>query len=436
MTISRDKETEFVSRFDEYSRTLDCVHCGLCIPYCPTHGVTGREADSPRGRIYLMRTYAEEGAPLSAEGERHLLECIVCRACETVCPSGIRMGDMMEAFRAELNELRPSRSPRAFLARFLLRHVLPHRERLSLLSDLIYVYQRTGLRRAVSAILRRVAPRLAALDALQPTLPAPHLRRVETSQARPQGYPAHGKPRMRVALFLGCITSDWFAATHHATIRVLQQNGCDVLVPDEQTCCGALHRHGGFLDDARNLHAKNVAAFARAGVDVVLVNAAGCGAALKEAPHGLDVEGMPPVRDICEFLDEIGIEPPGGKISRRVAYHQPCHLVHGQKVGPAVVEGLLRKVPGLELVPIEDSDRCCGSGGVYNLLHPEIASQVLEDKVRTILAAQAEIVVTGNPGCALQVRHGLSRTPEGAAIEVIHPVELLDRSYSAETSPR
>lgn len=435
MTLSKAQEETFSSRFAEYTRTLDCIHCGLCIPYCPTHGITGKEADSPRGRIYLMRAYAEEDQALSATAQEHLHQCIVCRACETVCPSGIHMGEMMEAFRAELNRLKRVKGPGYYLAKFLLRHVLPHRERIAAISDLMFMYQRSGLRRLAQATLGRLSSRFAALDALQPTIPEPHLRRLETDRVRPQGYPAPGKARLRVGLFLGCITSEWFAPAHSATIRVLQRNGCDVVLPEAQTCCGALHRHGGFLDDAEALYRRNAEVFSRSGVDVVLVNAAGCGAALKEPPHSLPQGLGVPVRDICEFLDEIGIEAPTQLIAKKVAYHQPCHLVHGQKIGPRSVEALLRAIPGIELVPLEDSDRCCGSGGVYNLIHPELAEPLLVEKTRAILHSGAEIVVTGNPGCAMQVRSGLQAASTGRFIEVLHPIELLDRAYGPLPPP-
>ncbi|HZN60197.1 MAG TPA: (Fe-S)-binding protein [Planctomycetota bacterium] len=430
MTTLHEQEKEFRSRFEEYSRTLDCVHCGLCIPYCPTHEVTGREADSPRGRIYLMRSYAESGEALSPVAEQHIQQCIVCRACETVCPSGIHMGEMMESFREELERSSPRWTARNALARFLLRHVLPYRGRIAAISDLIYFFQRSGLQKLTSAMLAKLSPRLSALDAMQPRVPPPERRRIATSLSRPEGYPAEGpKPRMRVGLFLGCIASEWFADAHHATIRVLQRNGCEVHLPDAQTCCGALHRHGGFLEDARKLYARNAEAFRDKRLDVIIVNAAGCGAALKEPPHGLEDGLGAPVRDVCEFLDEIGIAAPGRRIEKKVAYHQPCHLVHGQKIGPRAVEGLLSLIPGLALVPLRDSDRCCGSGGVYNLVHPEMAEPILAEKVQAILECGAELVVTGNPGCALQVRSGLAKSATGRAIGVLHPVELLDRAY-------
>jgi glycolate oxidase iron-sulfur subunit len=376
-----------------------------------------------------MRGYAEGALELTSEAERHLSQCIVCRACETVCPSGIHMGEMMESFRHELDHIHRFKGVRDLLGRFLLRHVIPHRERIAAISDLMYAYQKSGLQRVVEALNRRFFKRLAALDRLQPAIPDPALRRLETDRTRPEGYPAAGKARLRAGLFLGCIASEWFAPAHWATIRVLQKNGCDVVLPDGQTCCGALHRHSGLLEDSDALFARNAAVFSKTKIDVVLVNAAGCGAALKEPPKGFPQGLGVPVRDIAEFLDEIGIVKPAGRIDKKVAYHQPCHLVHGQRVGPRPIEDLLKRIPGLELVPLADSDRCCGSGGVYNLIHPEMAEPLAREKAAAIIQSGAEIVVTGNPGCALQIRSAIASTSR--AIEVLHPIELLDRSYSA-----
>lgn len=431
MSIPQEVELRFKDRFAEYTRTLDCVHCGLCIPHCPTYDVTLRESDSPRGRIYLMRQYAEGQLELEPGVTRHLDQCIVCRACETVCPSGIHMGEMMESFREEQRQQSKSTGR---LGRFLLRHVVTRRGRIAALSDLIYLYQRSGLKRCLRWAARKT-PGLGGLSYLldlEPTIPSPRQRRIETDESLPEGYPAEGKARMRVGLFLGCIASEWFAPTHRATIRVLQKNGCDVVVPHAQTCCGALHRHTGLLADGAALFQKNSAVFRESGVDVVVVNAAGCGAALKEPPpstaetasrgEGLRV----PVRDICEFLDEVGTKEPTNRIAKRVVHDQPCHLLHGQKVGGDVVDDLLRTIPGLQLLPLPDSDRCCGSGGAYNLLEPEIASALGGEKATAIKSTGAEIVVTGNPGCAMQIRAALG----DSGIEVLHPIELLDRAYS------
>ncbi|HMB70468.1 MAG TPA: heterodisulfide reductase-related iron-sulfur binding cluster [bacterium] len=420
-------EARIARRFRAYADTLDCVHCGLCIPHCPTHGVTGRESDSPRGRIYLMRGWAEGRLELSDGAREHLDRCIVCRACESVCPSGIHMGEMMEWFRHESAAEHPSGAGGSRLGRFLLRRVLPHRRRIAALTDLMAIYRATGMRAVTGAVLARLAPGLARTHAMQPDVPPRRLRRIAAGE-----HPAVGPPRARVALFLGCIASEWFAPVHHATVRVLRRNGCDVVIPGEQTCCGALHRHAGMMDDARALLETNHAAFAHGGFDAIVVNAAGCGASLKEPvadeEPGTDGAPLPAYRDVCELLAELGIVPPDREIRARVAYDQPCHLVHGQRIGKDAVESLLSRIPGVEIVPLRNSDRCCGAGGVYNLLHPEMADPIRDAKIDDIVQSGAEIVVTGNPGCAMQIAAGL----RGRSIEVLHPVELLDRAYSEE----
>jgi len=416
----------FTRKVRAYTGTLDCVHCGLCVPHCPTHGVTHREADSPRGRIHLMRAWAEGRQELSDGTLLHLDQCIVCRNCESVCPSGIRMGEMMESFRHEIRAEHPSGAAASAPGRFLLTHVLPHRGRIAALTDGLELWQRTGLRKAADAVLGLTAKALARKHALQPDVPPRGVRRIETDRLRPGGFPAQGERRARVALFLGCIAAEWFAPVHRATIRVLQRNGCDIIVPDAQTCCGALHRHAGLVEEAGRLLEKNRQVFAALDVDAVIVNAAGCGASLKEPIEEADPQ--PVYRDVCEFLHELGLVDPDRPLPRRVAYDQPCHLVHGQRIGSGVVEDLLRKIPSLELVPLPRSERCCGAGGVYNLIHPEMAEPVLREKVADLLATGAEIVATGNPGCALQIAAGL----RGRAVEVVHPVEVLDRGYGEE----
>ena len=436
--VPEEKEVQFRERFAEYTRTLDCVHCGLRIPDCPTYDVTLRESDSPRGRIYLMRQYAEGRLELGQEIESHLDQCIVCRACETVCPSGIRMGEMMESFREEQQKQSGAHTLRSRLGRFLLRQVLPKRNRIALLSDLLYLYQLSGLSRLARFLARSLLKHttLSYLQRLEPRIPSFRERRIQTDAKRPHGYPAENEARMRVGLFIGCITAEWFAPAHRATIRVLQKNGCDVVVPHAQTCCGALHRHAGLLSDAAGLFRRNAAVFQESGVDVVVVNAAGCGAALKEPPPARSRDASDctdlgaPVRDICEFLDEVGIVPPTGRIEKSVVYDQPCHLLHGQQVGGDVVENLLSTIPGVRLLPLKDSDQCCGSGGVYNLLHPELAESLGTRKGDSIRATGADIVVTGNPGCAMQIQAAL----HGTDVEIMHPIELLDRSYTLARS--
>ncbi len=432
MTTPRIDDRPFRERFAEYAGTLDCVHCGLCLPHCPTHSVTGREADSPRGRIHLMRGWAEGRFELGAEALAHLDGCLVCRACESICPSGIRMGEMAESFRSERNDgQHPTPLAASWIGRTLLGGVLPHRQRIALLTDGLAMYQRTGLPRLGGTIARRFGPTLTAAHDTMPDMPDRRHRRIETARTRPDGWPALGRRRARVALFLGCIASEWFAPVHHATIRVLKANGCDVIVPDAQTCCGALDRHAGRLPEARTLLARNRAAFGEADIDAVIVNAAGCGASLREP---LDDRGVapPPFVDVFAFLHELGLRDPEHAVRRRVAHDAPCHLVHAQKVATHVVEDLLARVPELEVVPLRDAEKCCGAGGVYNILNPEMSEAILAAKVEAILESGAGTVATGNPGCAMQIAKGLRET----SIDVLHPVELLDAAYTGTATPR
>jgi Fe-S oxidoreductase len=256
------------------------------------------------------------------------------------------MGEMVESFRAATGPDRPAASPSRW-GRWLFREILPHRGRIAALSDLLELYQRSGLRDLVGRALPRVSARLTRLHSMQPDVPLRAARRIETDR-RHAAFPAEGERRARVALFLGCVGSEWFAPVHRATIRVLTRNGCEVVVPHAQTCCGALHRHAGVLGDAAKLLAKNRSVFAEAGVDAVIVNAAGCGASLKEPLAGVE-EGPPSYQDVCEFLGELDIHPPERALPAKVAYDQPCHLLHGQGIGGDVVERLLRLVPELEL---------------------------------------------------------------------------------------
>jgi glycolate oxidase iron-sulfur subunit len=342
------------------------------------------------------------------------------------------MADMAESFGQGLNRRCGFRRPGGIAGRWLLRHVVPHRHRLAAITDLLYVAQQAGLRRIVKALGSRFWRKLAALDALLPEIPAPALRGIETDKTRPEGYPARGKARMRVGLFLGCTTAQWFPGVHLATIRVLQKSGCHVVVPEAQTCCGALHRRSGLVRDADSLVRQNVLAFSEARVDVVVVNDSQCGASLMAPPSESSARMEVPVRDLLEFLDEIGIPAPTGKIEKTVAHHwpchgSPCHGAHGQKTGPGAVERLLGAIPGIRLVPLRHGDRPCGGRGAYSVLHPEISIPLLDEQVRWIRSAGAEVVVTEDPGCLLRIRAGLAGT--GPPVETLHPVELLDRSY-------
>jgi glycolate oxidase iron-sulfur subunit len=404
-----------------YARSLDCVHCGLCLQACPTYLETGRESSSPRGRVYLLRGVAEGRFELSDAVAEEAYLCLDCRACETACPSGVRVGSMIELARAEVERAGLRRGWRLWLERFGLRGVLPHRGRLRAAIGLLAVAQRLRLDRAAVAVLPR---RLRDVLELLPRVPAAAER-----APLPQFVPAEGERRGRVGFFVGCVMPELFGAVNAATVRVLARNGFDVVIPAQQGCCGALHAHAGDRDFACELARANLAVFAAAGVDAVVVNSAGCGAAMREADDWLGDEGAAfagSVRDVSEFLDAQGLREPGGRIEATVCYDDPCHLIHGQGVADAP-RRLLGLIPGLTLVAHEDAASCCGAAGIYNLTHPEMSRAVLDRKLAALTVAAPDIIASGNPGCLMQLSSGLRG--RGLEARVVHPIELLDEAY-------
>jgi len=404
-----------------YERSLDCVHCGLCLPACPTYRETGRETSSPRGRVYLMRGAAEGRIPLDGVLTEEAYLCLACRACETACPSGVTYGAMVELTRAEVDAAGARRGPARWLERLALRGVVAHPRRLRALVDLLGAVQRLRLDRLARPLLPR---RLRGAHDLLPAVPPRRERR-----PLPEHVPALGERRGRVAFFAGCVASQVFAAVNRATLRVLSRNGFEVVVPRAQSCCGALHLHAGDADGGRALLRRNLVAVAERDVDAVVVNAAGCGAALREADRWLPGEGAPlaeRVRDVCELLDEAGPRPPTRPVRVRVCYDDPCHLLHAQRVGDAP-RRLLAAIPGLELLHHDDPGACCGAAGIYNLTHPAMSRAVLARKLDALAAADPDAIATGNPGCLMQIGSGARE--RGLRARVLHPVELLDEAY-------
>jgi len=397
-----------------------CVHCGICLPQCPTYRVLGEEMDSPRGRVYLMRAAAEGRAELTPGLARHLDLCLGCRACETACPSGVPFGQLLEATRAQLDRKRVRARESAHATLEWALSIFPHPDRLGALLWPLRLYQASGLRALVraSGIL---APfkRLQAMDALLP-------RVLPGASSLPELIPARGRARGRAALLTGCVQRFFFPEINLATARLLSAAGWEVVVPRGQGCCGALHLHAGRLDEFRAMARSLMAALGR-DVDIVVTNAAGCGSALKEYGHWLGDEeaerfaGL--VKDISEVL--VDADLPLGELRETVTYHDACHLAHGQKVRAQPRE-LLRRIPGVTLVELTDSDLCCGSAGVYNLLEPEMAAELGRRKLERIRETGARIVAAGNPGCIMQISQ--QALEAGLALEVMHPVTLLSRA--------
>jgi glycolate oxidase iron-sulfur subunit len=403
----------------------DCVHCGFCLPSCPTYVLWGEEMDSPRGRIDLIKG-GLEGDVFDAAAVRHLDQCLGCMACVTACPSGVRYDRLIEATRAQV-ERRTTRPRRERLVRALVYGLFPYPRRLHALRGPLRVYQSSGLRGllARAGLLRRLPAALRAMEALAPKLgPAPDL---------PERVPATGTRRRTVGLLTGCVQGAFFPDVNAATVRVLTAEGCDVVVPRRQGCCGALSAHAGRAPEAVRFARHAIETFEAAGVDTIVVNAAGCGSNLKEYGHQLRDEGgdwparaaalAAKVRDITELLDEIGPVAPRHPLPVTVAYQDACHLAHAQSVRDQP-RRLLRGVPGVELRELPEAEICCGSAGTYNLLHPEPARELGERKARAVLSTGARLMVTANPGCWMQVATTLAGM--GERMPVAHTVQVLD----------
>ena len=407
---------------DVYAGSLDCVHCGLCLETCPTYVETGRETSSPRGRIYLMRGVAEGRLALDATVVEEAFLCLGCRACETACPSGVGYGAMLEGTRREILRAGEHSGAAQRLERLVLRGLVPRRRRLRFAFDLLAFVQRVGLLRLLAPLL---PGSLRDASALLPPIPA----RAER-QLLPELVPAEGARRGRVGFLSGCLMPELFGSVNAASVKVLARNGFEVVIPRAQGCCGALQAHAGDAGFAAGLARHNARVFADAGVDALISNSAGCGAALRDAGHWLGDEGAALAaqsRDVCEWLDAEGLRAPLGPLRARVCYDDPCHLVHGQRVA-AAPRRLLGAIPELELVAHRDPGACCGAAGTYNLTHPEMSRAVLDRKLDSLAEADPDVVCSGNPGCLMQLRAGALR--RGLRAEVIHPIELIERAHA------
>ena len=409
-------------------RILDCVHCGFCLPTCPTYVVLGNEMDSPRGRIYLMRSAAEGRIGIGGSFHEHMNLCLVCRACETACPSGVQFGPLMERARSQVERYHASRVSDRVFRKFIL-ETFTNRKRLRSLLAPLRLYQASGLQGAVrKSGLLNLLGRWGAMERLMPPLPHP-------VRNFPEVTPAVGPKKGRVGLLLGCAQHVFFPDVNHATARVLAENGFEVVAPSAQDCCGSLFIHEGERERGRTLARKLIDAFEPTGADFVIVNAAGCGSAMKE--YGDVLKDDPAyaeraaafadkVRDVSEVLAESGLTGALNPLPLRVAYHDACHLAHGQRVR-SQPRALLAGIPGLELVPLAESDFCCGSAGIYNLLHPKIGRELLSRKLDRLADTRAQVVVAGNPGCLLQIAAGLRE--RNMPMRAAHTIEILDWSY-------
>ena len=412
-----------------------CVHCGLCLSACPTYTELDLETESPRGRIALMKAVSEGRLEITQRVASHWDLCLQCRACEAVCPSGVPFGRMMERTRFQVAG--QGRQPwRLRLVRILfLRGALPHPRRLKFGAAILGFYQRWGLRALVrwSRLLKLLPGDLSRLEAGLPTISSPSF--APTSRV----YRAPGQVQMTVGLLSGCVMPLVHAPTMEATVRVLNRNACDVAVPEGQGCCGALNAHAGDLEMARRMARRNIDVFLSAGVDAIVVASAGCGSTMKEYRELLkddpgyreEAERFSAMTvDVTEFLAGLPLDPPRGTLEGPVTYQDPCHLAHAQRI-TAAPRDLLKAVPGIEVLEMDDASRCCGAAGTYSLLHGEMSRRLLQGKVAAIAATGATTVASANPGCMIQLENGLREA--GMQVRVRHVVDVLDEAYSRES---
>ena len=416
----------------QYADYANCVHCGLCLNNCPTYRLWGQEADSPRGRIRQMVLVDQGRLEVGESFVTHIDRCLDCRACETVCPSGVKYGKLVELARAQIEQKYKRPLMSRALRNIVYRRLLPFPNRIAMAGRLMRLYQRSGL----AAVARGTGVlRLLGLQDREKLLPQIDSEFFFDDLGKT--FPAHGTRRARVAFFAGCIAQVTFSDLNRATIRVLQANGCEVVVPAAQVCCGALAAHAGIRDVARSLAQANFDAFRAADYDAIVTNAAGCGSTLKEyadlfpsdePAHEQASAFSSRVRDVTEFLAELGLSAPLRPVPLRVTYQDSCHLLHGQKIREAPRK-LIRAVPGVELVELPFSDQCCGSAGVYNVTQTKTSLELLAQKMEFAQQTKAQAIVTANPGCILQLRAGAAIHRTGQ--EVLHVVELLDRAAIA-----
>jgi len=387
-----------------------CVHCGLCLNACPTFRITGLETESPRGRIYLMTEWKRGGLPFTEDLARHIDLCLGCRTCEAVCPSGVPYGRIIEHGRAEVARLRGPRRPKQLVARSALRQVVAHPGRL----------------RAAGAATR-VAQKLRLTEIVRPGRQLPALPKPWRAPAGGVA-PALGERRHRVAFLTGCVMPLMYPAAHDASVRLLQLAGCEVWFPPEQVCCGALHAHNGDLETARRLRDRNQRAFGMESFDRLVVNSAGCGSHLKDFYPNLGER----VSDLFEFLAEVGLPEPDVEQRLRVTYQDACHLAHAQRIRKQPRD-LIAALPGVELVEMAHPDICCGSAGIYNAVEPAMSRRILDEKLDDLLSTGAELVVTANPGCQMQLESGV-RGRRAQLPAVKHLAELIAASYSSASA--
>ncbi len=419
-----------------------CVHCGFCLPTCPSYRVIGKENDSPRGRVYLMDAINKGEAPLSPAAVKHFDSCLGCLACTTACPSGVQYDKLIASVRPQIRRNHPRPWPEKAL-RQLIFSLFPYPDRIRLLLTPLALYQKLGISKLIrsSGVLQRLSPNLAAMETLLPPVTASCF-----SDNLPELIPAQGEKRYRVGMILGCVQRVFFTGVNEATARVLSANGCEIVVPKSQGCCSALPEHQGETSQAQALARQMIDSFEHSDVDYIIINAAGCGHTLKDYGHILADDPdyadrarrfAAKVRDVQEFLAEVGLTTELHPLQAEplvTVYQDACHLLHGQKISRQPRE-LLKQIPGVMLREPLDAALCCGSAGVYNMLQPEIAQELGQMKATNLVNTGATLIASPNPGCSLQIKQSLDKQSlkqKGKAVRLMHPMQLLDMSIRNE----
>jgi len=430
-----ETENQVYSAFDEQDRPSidiinDCIHCGFCLQACHTYVVTLNELDSPRGRIHLIKNAVEGKIPLDDSLVKHLDLCLGCLACETACPSGVKYSSLIETSRSQI-ERRYNRNSFDKIIRTIIFAIFPYTLRLKLLSPFLLAYKYLGFKYFLNktGLVEKLPPKIRNFIKLTPDIKAS-----EIFSSLPKFVKSKNDKIYNVILLKGCVQSVFFPNVNKSTVNVLSKLGCDIEIPNKQGCCGALSLHSGRMEEARSFARKLIDQFSSYDYDWVIVNSAGCGSSMKEYAKLLidDPEYRDKAKqfslktkDIIEFLDEIGFKADLNEINKKVTYQDACHIAHGQRITSAPRQ-LIKQIPGIQFAELSESDMCCGSAGIYNLVQPEMSEKLLKRKILNIKEIKPDILVAGNPGCLLQIQSGLNK--EGINIETAHPIELIDEA--------
>ncbi|MFQ6617928.1 MAG: (Fe-S)-binding protein [Fidelibacterota bacterium] len=411
---------------------LNCIHCGLCLPVCPTYFLTSLEKDSPRGRIRLIKTVSDGNLPLTDITADSIYFCLDCRACETACPAGVKFGELTEAFRSIIESRGYGGVFRNLLRYIILKQILISNSRIRNLARILRLYQKMGGSGILNWLtkIKLFPEKLKMIESISPAVPDTF-----SDNLIPEVTPVNGKYLYKVGFLSGCVMNIYYPEVNQDTVEVLEINGCKVYTPRNQVCCGSIHGHNGDFASAKKLARRNIEIFESSGVEAIITNSAGCSSFMKKYGELFEDERdfrqkaenfSKKVRDITEFLTEIDFQKPTGSIDCKITYHEPCHLVHAQGISDPPREILL-SIPDVKFVELPESDWCCGSAGIYNITHYEESMILLERKVNNILKTGAEIVATGNPGCLIQLAYSIKKY--GYPLKVYHPVSLLNRAY-------